>query len=118
MNQTPNYYREFAATFFESTVGVDMTPIRERFATLLPRGARILDAGCGSGRDARAFAQQGYAVSAFDASPELAALASEHCGFTVNVRTFQEVNETDAYDGIWCCASLLHVEVSDMPGVL
>ena len=41
----------------------------------LPAGARILDAGCGSGRDAKAFAALGHRVTAFDASPELAALA-------------------------------------------
>jgi superfamily II DNA or RNA helicase/SAM-dependent methyltransferase len=118
MDDTARYYRQFAAEFFESTVGVDMSPIRERFAALLAAGARVLDAGCGSGRDAKAFAQQGFRVSAFDASPELAARASAHCGFAVNVRTFQDVDEVNAYDGIWCCASLLHVAPAEMPGVL
>lgn len=118
MDDTARYYRQFAAEFFESTVGVDMSPIRERFAALLDAGARVLDAGCGSGRDAKAFAQQGFRVSAFDASPELAARASDHCGFAVEVRTFHDVDEVNAYDGIWCCASLLHVAPEEMPGVV
>lgn len=118
MNDTARYYRQFAAEFFESTVGVDMSPIRDRFAAMLAAGARVLDAGCGSGRDARAFAQQGFRVSAFDASPELAARASAHCGFAVAVRSFHNVNEVNKYDGIWCCASLLHVLPADMPGIL
>jgi superfamily II DNA or RNA helicase/HKD family nuclease/SOS-response transcriptional repressor LexA len=118
MDETTQYYRKFAAEFFDSTVAVDMSPIRDRFATMLVAGARVLDAGCGSGRDAMAFAQQGFRVSAFDASPELAELASSHCGFKVDVQAFQDVDEVHAYDGIWCCASLLHVEPAEMPDVL
>jgi len=118
MEESTRYYREFADEFFESTVGVDMSAIRARFTDLLPPGARILDAGCGSGRDAKAFALQGFLVSAFDASPELAELASSHCGFAVDVRTFQDIDEVAAYDGIWCCASLLHVAPTEMIVVL
>jgi SAM-dependent methyltransferase len=118
MDDTARYYRQFADEFFESTVGVDMSPIRERFAALLVAGARVLDAGCGSGRDAKAFAQDGFRVSAFDASPELASRASTHCGFAVEVRSFRDVDEVNAYDGIWCCASLLHVAPEEMPGVV
>ena len=40
------------------------------------------------------------------------------CGFAVEVRTFRDVDEVSAYDGIWCCASLLHIAPEDMPGVL
>ncbi|MFN7692684.1 MAG: DEAD/DEAH box helicase family protein, partial [Rubrivivax sp.] len=118
MNDTTAYYRQFAAEFFDSTVGVDMSPVRDRFVALLRPGSKVLDAGCGSGRDAKAFAALGFRVSAFDATPELAERASTHCGFAVDVRTFQEVDEINAYDGIWCCASLLHVAHADMPGVL
>lgn len=117
-DETARYYRRFAVEFFESTIGVDMSPLRERFAAELSPGARILDAGCGSGRDAKAFALQGFQVSAFDASPELAELASTHCGFAVDVRAFADIDEVHAYDGIWCCASLLHVDPPDMPRVL
>jgi superfamily II DNA or RNA helicase/HKD family nuclease/SOS-response transcriptional repressor LexA len=118
MDDTARYYRQFADEFFDSTVGVDMSPIRERFAASLVAGARVLDAGCGSGRDAKAFAQAGFRVSAFDASPELASRASDHCGFAVDVRTFHEVDEVNAYDGIWCCASLLHVAPEEMHGIV
>jgi ubiquinone/menaquinone biosynthesis C-methylase UbiE len=51
MDYFPNYYEKFAADFFHSTVGVDMTSIRQRFIAQLKPGAHILDAGCGSGRD-------------------------------------------------------------------
>ncbi|MGB6141269.1 MAG: class I SAM-dependent methyltransferase, partial [Pseudoalteromonas rhizosphaerae] len=77
----------------------------------------ILDAGCGSARDAAYFKQQGFTVSAFDASEELAALASQHLQQTVEVSTFQQLDSVNQYDGIWCCASLLHVPKNELPNV-
>lgn len=118
MDDADDYYRRFAAEFFRSTVGVDMTPIYQRFLSGLRPQASILDAGCGSGRDAKAFADAGFRVSAFDASAELATLASAHCGFEVGLRRFDEITETAAYDGIWCCASLLHVPLARLPDTL
>jgi len=48
-----NYYQRHADIFFGDTVELDMRPIYGRFLPLLPDEAQILDAGCGSGRDAR-----------------------------------------------------------------
>ena len=117
-SSTVGYYNDRAEQFFSSTLRVDMGPIYERFLDGLAPGASILDAGCGSGRDARAFADRGFNVSAFDASVELAKRASEHCGFAVDVRRFENVDEVAQYDAIWCCASLLHVPLLDMHAVL
>ncbi len=75
----------------------------------------ILDAGCGSGRDAHAFQQMGHRVSAFDACEELVGHASHLLGFHVPVRRFAEVDEVERYDGIWACASLLHVPELHLP---
>jgi len=114
---TQHYYQRNAQQFFESTVAVDMAEIRDRFTALLPAHGSVLDAGCGSGRDAKAFAEQGFQVEAFDASPELAELASQHSGLPVKVMRFQELDVSARYDGIWCCASLLHVSRAELPGV-
>lgn len=118
MDANTHYYRHNARSFFDATVSVDMSVLHERFLAELPAGSHILDAGCGSGRDARAFAERGFSVTAFDASRELAALASEHTGLEVAVRSFADVDEVDRYDGIWCCASLLHVPAAEMPSTL
>jgi SAM-dependent methyltransferase len=95
-----------------------MSALHDAFLSKLPGNAHVLDAGCGSGRDAKAFADRGFKVSAFDASPELASLASQHCGFDVGVRTFRDVVEVAAFDGIWCCASLLHVPAAELPACM
>ena len=92
-----------------------MTPIHRRFHAKLAPQAHILDAGCGPGRDAKAFAEAGFRVTAFDASAELARLASAYCGFRVAVRRFEDVDEVAQFDGIWCCASLLHAPLAAMP---
>jgi superfamily II DNA or RNA helicase/HKD family nuclease len=118
MERPDSYYDEHAAEFFSSTVDLDMSPLHRRFLAKLSPGATILDVGCGSGRDAKAFADLGYHVRAFDASAKLARLASDHCGFAVEVRRLEDFDEVAQFDGIWCCASLLHVPLPDLPDTL
>jgi SAM-dependent methyltransferase len=109
MTNSIDYYDLNAKTFFDATVLVDMEPLYQRFLSMLPPNSRVLDAGCGSGRDAKAFATKGFRVDAFDASPELAKLASEFTGQRVEVMSFLEFDRHHFYDGIWACASVLHV---------
>ncbi len=118
MSSTFSYYNDNATEFFADTVNVDMAELHARFLAYVPAGGMILDAGCGSGRDSHAFLAQGYRVRAFDASPELARLASELIGQTVATRTFDHVDEMACYDGIWACASLLHLREHEVPGAL
>jgi 2-polyprenyl-3-methyl-5-hydroxy-6-metoxy-1,4-benzoquinol methylase len=108
------YYRKGAADFYHRTVSVDMDAIYQRFLPLLHESAIILDAGCGSGRDLKVFSERGFQVSAIDSSPELAKLAEAHSGISVKVCRVQDFSETNAYDGIWACASLLHVPEAEM----
>lgn len=106
---TVTYYDTHAEAFFSDTQGVDMGSLHQRFLARLPAGAHILDAGCGSGRDSKAFHQLGYKITAFDASAELVALAQAHTGLPIARRSFSDVHEITIYDGIWACASLLHL---------
>jgi len=86
-----------------------MSALYAEFLPLLPKGGTILDAGCGSGRDALHFARQGFDVTAFDASPEMVRAAGELLGRRILVMTFLDVDWEERFDGIWACASLLHV---------
>lgn len=118
MSKTFDYYQRNANCFFARTLSVEMAGLYERFLTRVPSCGRIMDAGCGAGRDARAFRERGFRVVAFDACAELAALASEHAGIDVAVRTFADVSEENCYDGIWACASLLHVPMRELDATL
>ena len=115
---TINYYQTHAQTFFDGTVNVDMASLYDSFTRHLPPGSRVLDAGCGSGRDAKAFHEMGYQVDAFDASSGMVALARQHTGLPVELMSFGEVSACNIYDGIWCCASLLHVPAVGLPAVM
>ena len=104
-----NYYNHHAKEIIENTVNVNMSSLYQRFISYLPEHSKVLDAGCGSGRDSLAFMEMGYSVDAFDASFEMVKFASRLTGILVKQHTFDQLQEVNTYDGIWCCASLLHV---------
>ncbi|MBK1887307.1 MULTISPECIES: DUF3427 domain-containing protein [unclassified Marinobacter] len=118
MSQSVAYYNAHAQQFIDETLHVDMSALYDAFLPHLPENAHILDAGCGSGRDSREFLARGYRVTAFDASEKLAALATKAISHPVSVRTFSQVTEHQAYDGIWACASLLHLPRQQIPQAL
>ena len=108
------YYNVNADEFYDKTVNADMSYWRNRFLKYIPDGGRILDAGCGSGRDSKAFIGQGYSVVAFDASREMCKRAAELLGQDVWQMRFDEMSFEDEFDGVWACASLLHVSENEI----
>jgi 2-polyprenyl-3-methyl-5-hydroxy-6-metoxy-1,4-benzoquinol methylase len=118
MVNTINYYNRNVQSFIDETVSVDFTQIQNIFLELLPKDARILDFGCGSGRDTKYFLDCGYQVDAMDGSIELCRAASEYTGIHVKQMLFQELAEVEKYDGIWACASILHVKKVELPDIV
>jgi SAM-dependent methyltransferase len=114
---TTAYYDAHAERYVDETFGLDMADLYEPFLALVPPHGHILDAGCGSGRDALAFLRGGYRVTAIDASTEMAQRARELIGQPVEVRRFQDLSYEEEFNGIWACASLLHVPRLEMDGV-
>lgn len=117
-NQTLSYYDSHAADFYQSTVDVGFSSMQKRFLGKLKKGAYILDFGCGSGRDTKYFLEQGYRVDAIDGSSELCRLSSSYTGIEVKHMFFQELSEVKKYDGIWACASILHLPLPELIGVM
>lgn len=117
-NATIQYYDGNAKYFAANTRMVDCSSIQNRFISKLPSQAAILDFGCGSGRDTKYFMGKGFCVEAIDGSEELCRLASEYTGIPVRQMYFQEFCENARYDGIWACASLLHLPQAELPAVM
>jgi 2-polyprenyl-3-methyl-5-hydroxy-6-metoxy-1,4-benzoquinol methylase len=115
------FYDLNADRFYADTVIVDMESLYERFLTHIPKSGSILDVGCGSGRDSLAFSRRGYRVDAFDGSIEMVKRASNLTGLSVRHMLFEEFAaawNSGPYDGVWACASLLHVERSNLPNII
>jgi SAM-dependent methyltransferase len=113
-----SYYDRNGATFFARTVNADMSADHGRFLKNVKYGGSILEAGCGSGRDALAFKNAGYAVTAMDGSEQMVRLATAHAGLPVLHKRFDEIEWQEAFDAIWANASLLHVPRAELPFIM
>ena len=109
-NNTLEYYNSKARDFVAGTVDVEFTEIQDGFLNYIPQAGRILDFGCGSGRDTKYFLSKVYNVDALDGSEELCKIAREYTGIAVKHMLFEELDVVAQYDGIWAYASILHVE--------
>lgn len=88
------------------------------FLDRLAPGARILELGCGGGRDAEAMLARGFDVDPTDGVAEMAAKAAARIGRRVRVLRFEELAAVDAYDAVWAHASLLHAPRPALPALL
>ena len=117
-NDTLTWYRENAETFLSRTGNVDMTMTYDPFLELVAPGGSILDLGCGAGSAALYFTRKGYKVLAVDGCAEYCEHTRRRAGCEVRQMLFGELDYTNAFDGVWACASLLHVQKDALPGVL
>jgi len=90
----------------------------DAFLDGLEPGARILELGCGDGRDAARMIARGFAVDPSDGAPEMARLASARLGREVPVMRFDRLEAEGQYDAVWANASLLHVPGAKLPAIL
>ena len=113
-----SYYKEHAKEFIEDTFNCDMSEQYHFFEKHLKGKGTILDIGFGSGRDSLYFKSKGYGVVAIDPEEEFVKHAKEIGLENVYKLRAEEIDFTDKFDGIWACASLLHVSSKEMNNVL
>src|SRR5689334_15154974 len=91
----------------------DLAPTHsiERFIKLLPPKAKIIDIGCGSGRDAKLFTDKGVTVLGIDFSPNLIAIAKNKAPLAeFQLMDIEAMNfPADSFDAAWAGCSLGHI---------
>ena len=117
-NNTLNWYRENLEGFIARTGTVDMTAHYRAFLEYVPAGGYVMDLGCGAGGASEYFTRMGYRVLAADGCRELSEHTRDRAGCEVRCMRFDELVYTDEFDGIWACASMLHVPKDELPGIL
>lgn len=90
----------------------------------MPPGARIIEVGTGSGRDARLFIEGGFGYTGVEPAHGLAELARERLGIDVVEADVRSLDLTDVspdggtFDGLWCVAVIMHLSRDETPNAL
>jgi SAM-dependent methyltransferase len=115
------HYNRHAEAFWEGTRDHDVRQNREALlANMIGLGPfRILDFGCGPGRDLRAFTNLGQEAIGLDGAERFVELAQRYSGCEVWLQDFLKLHLPPEYfDGIFANASLFHVPSQELPRVL
>jgi SAM-dependent methyltransferase len=119
--RTLSHYEAGAASFWEGTRGHDVSQNLDALLSALPprKGLRILDVGCGPGRDLATLRDLGHAPVGLDGCSAFVQMARRHSGCEVLEQSFFELQLPHAaFDGVFANASLFHVPRATLPRVL
>lgn len=118
IDETVEYYNQNAITFIDSTIDIDMSSLYEDFEALLMPECKLLDLGCGSGRDSRYFSEKGYKVIAIDPASAMCEQTRAYAHVQVYKMKAEEMQFLNEFDAVWACASLLHIARDEQENVL
>ncbi len=114
-----NFYNREAERYKEERNEIKgFDEIYKPFIKYIKHNGKILDFGCGSGRDSLYFKNNGYNVIALDGSKAMCDITRQLCNIEVKEMFFEDFKEENTYDGIWACASLLHLPKDILINVL
>ena len=108
------YCEENAKCYAEETLSANLSEQYQRVIPLLKEGVRILDVGSGSGLDVCYFPQQRYQVIELKSSRNLCLEIRKVFSGEVVCSDIQSYQPTQRFDGIWSCASLIHLSEEDL----
>ena len=118
---TLSHYNRHAESFWEGTRDHDVSQNRDALLREL-RGTppfRILDFGCGPGRDLKILRELGHQAIGLDGAERFVELAREYSHCEVWLQDFLRLDlPAEFFDGVFANASLFHVPSQELPRVL
>jgi SAM-dependent methyltransferase len=117
-DDTLAYYAENAAKYAADSLKRPSSPHMDYFRSKLPAHARVIELGCGAGRDTADMIRHGFDVFPTDGSPEMAREAEARLGIPVKVMLFENLDMEGAFDGVWANAALLHAPREGLPDIV
>lgn len=114
---TYDFY-ESQAPHFSLSTAISHSRHLDAFLDKVSIDARVLELGCGAGRDAARIIERGFDLDATDGIPAMVAKANERHDVGARLMRFDELDASEAYDAVWAHACLLHCPRSELPGIL
>ena len=112
---TREYYATHARQYAEWTRSLDLSDLWSRLEKFLPPGARVLDLGCGGGRDLRALCERGFQPIGLDFSPELLSEAQRYVSAPLVCADMRNLPfGSSSFQGVLAVASLLHLDRAEI----
>ena len=115
--QTYDFYQS-QAPFYSLDPSISYSRHLDGFLDRLEPGARVLELGCGAGRDAAQIRKRGFDIHATDGVPAMVAKANERWGLDARLMRFDQLEASKEYDAVWAHACLLHCPQAELPDVL
>lgn len=112
-----NYYNKHAKEYINNTKDVNMKESYDIFESYLKLQDKILDVGFGSGRDSLYFVNKGYEVISIDPIKEFCDNGKDIGLDNVYQLSIEDINYVYEFNGIWACASLLHLKSNKLVDV-
>ncbi|NPE26391.1 class I SAM-dependent methyltransferase [Methanococcoides sp. SA1] len=113
---TVTSYNTTAQEYHEKTKNLPMEAETKEFLPRVSKEGLVLDLGCGAGRESEKFTQSGLTVIGLDPAEELIKIAKQNSPNTAfSVGYAQNLPfENETFNGIWACASLIHIPKKDL----
>lgn len=120
IKQTIETYDDTVNEYEANTREIEYFASLRDFSEKLPKGARVLDLGCGWGKDSEFLYNYGFQVEGIDLSAKMIHRAKElFPKINFRVKDIRNLDyESNTFDGIWASASLLHIPRENILNVI